>query len=475
MTASESPSRRSEDENVSTLLVKNADLVLTMDADRRQIRGGGLFVRDHVVEQVGPAAELPETADQVVDARGMVLMPGLINTHHHLYQTLTRAIPGAQDAELFDWLCRLYPIWGEMTEEAVYTSALIGMAEMALTGCTTTTDHLYLFPNDCTIDAEIRAAQELGMRFQPTRGSMSLGESKGGLPPDHVVQDEDAILADCQRVIERYHDPHPYAMVRIGLAPCSPFSVTPDLMREAASLARSYQNVLLHTHVAETRDEENFCLEKFGARPAEYMRRLGWVGPDVWWAHAIWLNDDEIAMLAETGTGVAHCPSSNMRLGSGIAKIREMRDAGVKVGLAVDGSASNDTCNVLEEARNALLLQRVLKGAAAFSVMEALELGTLGSAAVLNRDDIGQLAPGKAADFVGVRLNRLELAGGAIHDPVAALLLCPARGVDVSFINGRQVVRDGQVVGLDLPPLIERHNRLAAEMAAKHPYVEKRG
>lgn len=454
---------------MTTLLVKNAEVVLTMNPDRPTIRKGGLFVRDNVIEQVGTSADLPQDADRIVDATGMIIAPGLINTHHHMYQTLTRAVPGANDAELFDWLVRLYPIWGELTQEAVYTSAFIGMAEMILTGCTTTTDHLYLYPNDCTIDAEIKAAADIGMRFQPTRGSMSLGRSKGGLPPDHVVQEEDAILKDCQRVIEKFHDPRPYAMVRIGLAPCSPFSVTTELMIEAAKLARTYDNVLLHTHVAETCDEENFCLERFGARPAAYMERVGWTGPDVWWAHAIWLNDDEIKMLAETRTGVAHCPSSNMRLGSGIAKIREMRDAGVKVGLAVDGSASNDTCNVIGEARNALLLQRVTKGAAAFTVMDALSLGTVGSAAVLNRDDIGQLAPGKAADFIGVKLNRLEMAGGAIHDPVAALLMCPPHGVDMSFINGRQVVADKKLVGVDLEPMIDRHNALAQEMVARHP------
>lgn len=454
---------------MTTLLVKNADVVLTMVPDRPTIRNGGLFVRDNVIEQVGETENLPADADRTIDASGMIVAPGLINTHHHLYQTLTRAVPGANDAELFDWLVRLYPIWGEMTQEAVYTSAFVGMAEMILTGCTTTTDHLYLYPNDCSIDAEIKAAHDLGMRFQPTRGSMSLGRSKGGLPPDHVVQEEDAILKDCQRVIEQYHDPKPYGMVRIGLAPCSPFSVTTDLMVEAAKLARTYDNVLLHTHVAETRDEEQFCIDRFGDRPAAYMARVGWTGPDVWWAHAIWLDDDEIRMLAETRTGVAHCPSSNMRLGSGIAKIREMRDAGVKVGLAVDGSASNDTCNVIGEARNALLLQRVTKGAAAFTVMDALSLGTVGSAAVLNRDDIGQLAPGKAADFIGVKLNRLEMAGGAIHDPVAALLLCPPHGVDMSFINGRQVVADAKLVGVDLEPVIARHNALAKEMVARHP------
>jgi 8-oxoguanine deaminase len=455
---------------MTTLLVRNADVVLTMVAGQSPIRNGGLFVRDNVIEQAGPSDALPQTADKVVDARGMIVAPGLINTHHHLYQTLTRAVPGANDQELFDWLVRLYPIWGELTQEAVYTSAYIGMSEMILTGCTTTTDHLYLYPNDCTIDGEIKAAIDLGMRFQPTRGSMSLGRSKGGLPPDHVVQEEDAILKDCQRAIEQWHDPKPYAMVRIGLAPCSPFSVTTDLMIEAAKLARTYDNVLLHTHVAETRDEEQFCIDRFGDRPAAYMERVGWTGHDVWWAHAIYLNDDEIRMLAETKTGVAHCPSSNMRLGSGIAKIREMRDAGVKVGLAVDGSASNDTCNVIGEARNALLLQRVTKGAAAFTVMDALSLGTVGSAAVLNRDDIGQLAPGKAADFIGVKLNRLEMAGGAVHDPVAALLLCPPHGVDISFINGRQVVADAKLVGVDLEPMIARHNAIAREMVARHPY-----
>jgi len=407
----------------------------------------------------------------VLDASGMVVLPGLINTHHHLYQTLTRALPGAQDAELFDWLTRLYPVWGEMDDEAVYHSALIGLAEMALSGCTTSTDHLYIYPNDSTLDATIRAAADLGIRFHPTRGSMSLGQSAGGLPPDRLVEAEDAILADCQRVIQRHHDPEPYSMLRVGLAPCSPFSVTGDLMREAAALARSYDKVYLHTHVAETQDEERFCLEKFGVRPAEYMRQLGWVGPDVWWAHAVWLDEAEIQMLAETGTGVAHCPSSNMRLGSGIAKIRQMRQSGVKVGIALDGSASNDSNDLLLEARMALLLQRVAQGASAFTVLEALELATLGSAAVIGRDDLGKLAPGKAADFIGVRLDRLELAGGAVHDPVAALLLCTPHGVDLSVINGRVVVRSGRLEGIEVEPLIERHNQLARAMAARHPVL----
>jgi len=454
-----------------TLLLKNAAALLTMDPRQPLIEAGGLLVRDNVIELAGPSADLPQQADSVLDAAGMVVLPGLINTHHHLYQTLTRALPGAQDAELFDWLTRLYPVWGEMDDEAVYHSALVGLAEMALSGCTSSTDHLYMYPNDSSLDATIRAAADLGIRFHPTRGSMSLGQSAGGLPPDRLVEAEDAILSDCQRVIQRYHDPEPYSMLRVGLAPCSPFSVTGDLMRQTAALARSYEKVYLHTHVAETRDEEHFCLEKFGVRPAEYMRQLGWVGPDVWWAHAIWLDEAEIQMLAETGTGVAHCPSSNMRLGSGIAKIRQMRDSGVKVGIALDGSASNDANDLLLETRLAMLLQRVAQGASAFTVLEALELATLGSAAVIGRDDLGQLAPGKAADFIGVRLDRLELAGGAVHDPVAALLLCTPRGVDLSVINGRVVVRNGRLEGIELEPLIERHNQLARAMAARHPVV----
>jgi cytosine/adenosine deaminase-related metal-dependent hydrolase len=452
-----------------TLLLKNAAALLTMDPRQPLIEAGGLLVRDNVIELAGPSADLPQQADSVLDASGMVVLPGLINTHHHLYQTLTRALPGAQDAELFEWLTRLYPVWGEMDDEAVYHSAFIGLAEMVLSGCTTSTDHLYMYPNDSSLDATIRAAADLGIRFHPTRGSMSLGQSSGGLPPDRLVEAEDAILADCQRVIERHHDPQPYSMLRVGLAPCSPFSVTGDLMRQTAALARSYEKVYLHTHVAETRDEERFCLEKFGVRPAEYMRQLGWTGPDVWWAHAIWLDDDEIRMLAETGTGVAHCPSSNMRLGSGIAKIRQMRQSGVKVGIALDGSASNDANDLLLEARMAMLLQRVAQGAPAFTVLEALELATLGSAAVIGRDDLGQLAPGKAADFIGVRLDRLELAGGAVHDPAAALLLCTPHGVDLSVINGRVVVRNGRLEGIDLEPLIGRHNQLARVMASRHP------
>jgi 8-oxoguanine deaminase len=458
---------------VSTLLVKNADVVIPMDDQRRQIRGGGVFVKDNVIQQVGRTDELPTSADQVVDAKGLAVLPGLVNTHHHFYQTLTRAVPGAQNEELFDWLVRLYPIWGEMDDEAVYVSTLTAMAELILSGCTTSSDHLYLYPNGATLDAQARAAREIGMRFTVTRGSMSLGRSKGGLPPDHVVQEEDEILKDCQRVIEKYHDPSEYSMLRVGLAPCSPFSVTADLLKQSAKLARAYKNVTLHTHVAETRDEETFTMQRVGMRPAAYMQSVDWVGPDVWWAHAIFLNDDEIKMLAETGTGVAHCPSSNMRLGSGIARVREMVAAGVRVGLGVDGSASNDSSHMLAEARTALLLQRVKGGAAAFSVQEALELATRGSAAVLGRADIGMLAPGKAADLIGVNLNTVSMAGGAVHDPLAALLLCTVDRVDLSVINGQVVVREGKLATLDLEKLIEEHNQIAARMVGKHPEPER--
>jgi cytosine/adenosine deaminase-related metal-dependent hydrolase len=436
-----------------------------MDDLCRRIVGGGLYAEGNVIRQVGPTAELPPTADQTIDAHGMVVLPGLINTHHHLYQSLTRALPAAQDAELFDWLRTLYPIWAGLTGEAVCVSALVALSELILSGCTTAADHLYLYPNSSRIDDEIRAARQLGMRFHPNRGSMSLGRSRGGLPPDSVVEDEEAILSDCERAVEQYHDPAPYSMCRIVIAPCSPFSVSPELMRASALFARE-RGLTLHTHVAETLDEEAFCLREFHVRPVELMRQLGWVGPDVWWAHCVYLNDDEIALMAATGTGVAHCPSSNMRLGSGIAPVRAMIDAGVKVGLAVDGSASNDSGHMLAEARQAMLLQRVKLGATALSAEEALWLGTRGGAAVLGRDDIGCLAPGMAADFVGVRLDRLAFAG-AQADPLAALLFCAPPTVDLSVIDGRVVVREGQLLGVDLPGAVARHNELARELLQK--------
>jgi len=448
---------------MSTLLLKNARLLATLDARRRKIPDGGIYVRGNIIESVGPTSELPTQADRVIDASDMVVLPGLINTHHHLYQTLTRALPAVQNARLFDWLVYLYPIWANLTAEAVYHSALVGLAELLLSGCTTVSDHLYLVPNDASHDHEIRAAQELGVRFHPCRGSMSLGRSQGGLPPDSVVESEAEIIADCERLVARFHDPAPYSMLRIVVAPCSPFSVTGESMRRSAAWAREH-GLTMHTHVAETRDEEHYCLEKFGCRPVEYMRRLDWLGPDVWFAHAVYLDDDEIRLMAGTGTGVAHCPSSNMRLGSGIAPIREMLDAGVKVGLAVDGSASNDSSHMLAEARMALLLQRVVKGAAALTVDEALEMATLGGARVLGRDDIGALAPGMAADFIGINLNRLSFAGAACHDPLGSLVLCTPPNVDLSVINGRVVVEDGTIPGFDMEWAIARQNEMARAM-----------
>ncbi len=448
---------------MSTLLVRHAKLLVTMDDEQRQIRDGALFVRDNVIERVGPTAELAAlTADRVIDAHGKVVLPGLINTHHHLYQTLTRAVPAAQNATLFGWLKTLYPIWAEMDADAVYTSALVGCAELMLSGCTTTSDHLYIFPNGARLDDEIRAAREIGIRFHASRGSMSLGESRGGLPPDRVVESEDAILRDTQRLIETYHDPRPCAMLRIVIAPCSPFSVTPDLMREAARLARAY-NVHLHTHLAETKDEERFCLEQFGHRPVEYAEELEWAGPNVWYAHGVHVNQREIERMARAGTGVAHCPTSNMRLASGIAPVRAYLDHGVHVGLGVDGSASNDGSHLLAEARQAMLLQRVMGNPAGLTAPEALWLGTRGGAAILGRDDIGQLAPGKAADFIALDAGTLDLAGGQ-HDLLAALIFCAPQKVDLSVINGKVVVQDGQLTTLDLGPVIERHNRISQRM-----------
>jgi 8-oxoguanine deaminase len=449
---------------MSTLLVQHVESLVTMDDDRRRISDGGLFVRDNVIEQVGPTADLPAEADRIINARGTIVLPGLVNTHHHLYQTLTRAVPAAQDATLFQWLKTLYPIWAGLTAEAIYTSALVGLAELMISGCTTASDHLYIYPNDCRIDDEIQAAQEIGIRFHASRGSMSLGESKGGLPPDRVVEDEDFILKDTQRAIETYHDPAPYAMLRVVVAPCSPFSVTPDLMREATALARAY-NVRLHTHLAETLDEEQFCLRQFGRRPVEYAEDLGWVGGDVWHAHCVHLNEQEVALFARTGTGVCHCPSSNMRLASGIAPVRAYLDAGVGVGLGVDGSASNDSSHLLAEARMALLLQRVSGNPAGLSAEEALWLATRGGALVLGRDDVGELSPGKAADFIGFRLKRLDYAG-ALHDPLAALVFCTPQRVDFSVINGQVVVHDGYLLTIDLEPVIERHNRIAHKLVS---------
>lgn len=452
---------------MSTQLFCHAAVLVSMDDHRSEIRDGGLFVRDGFIEQVGPTTQLPLEADEIIDLSGCIVFPGLINTHHHFYQTLTRAVPAAQNANLFTWLKTLYPIWARLQPRDIYLSTQLALAELALSGCTTASDHLYLFPNGSRLDDEIQAGLEIGMRLHASRGSMSLGESQGGLPPDRVVEKEDAILADSRRLIEAYHDPNPGSMTQIVLAPCSPFSVSADLMRQSAALAREY-GVHLHTHLAETQDEEAFCMEKVGYRPVAYMDVLNWTGPDVWFAHSVHVDQAEIQLYAQTSCGVAHCPTSNMRLASGIPPILEMLSAGVKVGLGVDGSASNDGSNLLEEVRQAMLLSRVRAGLLGASLSgdrnpplmtarQALELATRGSAAVLGRADLGSLEAGKCADFFAVKLERLEYAGG-LHDPVAAVVFCSPVRADFTVVGGRFVVKEGQLVTIDLANLVRQHN-----------------
>lgn len=457
---------------MKTLLIRHAQLLVTMDDHRREITDGGLFIRDGFIERVGTTADLPQTADEILDLAGYIVLPGMVNTHHHFYQTLTRAVPAAQNANLFNWLKTLYPIWARMTAEDIRISTQTALAELALSGCTTASDHLYLFPNGSRLDDEIEAAAEVGLRLHASRGSMSLGESKGGLPPDSVVDSEERILADSERLINRYHDPNPGSMVQIVLAPCSPFSVTGKLMKQSAELARKY-GVHLHTHLAETQDEEEFCLQQFGYRPVAYMQSVDWVGEDVWFAHSVHVSQEEIQLYAREGCGVAHCPSSNMRLASGIAPLMEFLKAGVETGLGVDGSASNDSSHMLAEARQAMLLARLnagLKGASLsstgeeiLSVRQALEVATRGGASVLGRKDIGSLEVGKCADFIAFDLNHLDYAG-ALHDPVAALLLCQPRGVDYSYVNGKPVIQEGHLMGLDLEKQIRIHNKAAARL-----------
>ena len=478
---------------MSTLLIKNAHIV-TMDDHQREIPEGGLFIRRGLIQEVGPMSELPPTADEVMDLKGHIVLPGLVNTHHHFYQTLTRAVPAAQDVNLFNWLTTLYPIWARIRPEDIFTSTQTALAELALSGCTTASDHLYLFPNGSKLDDEIAAAQEIGLRLQASRGSMSLGASQGGLPPDSVVDSEDSILKDSQRLIEEFHDAKTGAMVQIVLAPCSPFSVTKDLMKQSAKLAREY-GVHLHTHLAETEDEEQFCLQKFGHRPVGYMQEVDWVGDDVWFAHAVWVNAEEIQVFAKHNCGVAHCPTSNMRLASGIAPLKEYRAAGVNVGLGVDGSASNDGSHLLAEVRNAMLLSRVKEGITGFSLTsssspdgrgefaaqnphllsgegsgvrelmtarEALYLGTRSGAAVIGRNDIGSLEAGKCADFFAVNLNRIGYAG--MHDPVAAVVFGQPANVDYTVVGGKFIVKEGQLVTVDEQKLVEKHNKAAKRL-----------
>jgi cytosine/adenosine deaminase-related metal-dependent hydrolase len=448
-----------------SLLVKNIHTLVTMDRDRRELHNAAIFVRDNVIEQVGLTSELPQTADEVLDLQGKhIVLPGLVNTHHHFFQVLTKVIPTAQNCDLFNWLKTLYPIWANLTSESIYISAQMAAAELILSGCTTASDHLYIYPNDCQLDDEIDAIQTIGLRFHASRGSMSLGESQGGLPPDRLVEKEADILKDSQRLIEQYHDSSRYAMLRMTLAPCSPFSVSTDLMRESANMARSYTSVRLHTHLAENQSDIDYSLSKFGKTPEDYAESVGWLGDDVWHAHCVKLSDDAILKFGRTGTGVAHCPCSNMRLASGIAPIRKMLNHRVPVGLGVDGSASNDTGNLLQEARTAFLLARVNEcDPTSMSARDILEIATLGGAKVLGRDDIGAIAPNMAADFIAIDIERSQFAG-AQQDLVSALIFCPVPSVDYSFINGRKIVDRGQLTTLDLPMLIERTNKIARQL-----------
>ena len=472
---------------MSTLLIKNAQCVATFDdvnpAKGRELLQASVFVRDNLIESIGPAADLPQTADEVIDARGHLVMPGLINTHHHMCQSLTRAIPAVQNAELFSWLHGLYPIWSGLTPEMIRVSTQVAMAELLMSGCTTSSDHLYIYPNRVRLDDSIEAARQIGMRFTASRGSMSVGQSQGGLPPDSVVEAEDFILKDTQRLIETYHDMSFGAMVHVAVAPCSPFSVSRDLMRESAKLARHY-GVRLHTHLAENDHDLAYSKEKFNCTPTQYAQDLGWLGHDVWHAHCVKLDDEGISLFASTRTGVAHCPCSNMRLASGIAPIRKMINAGVPVGLGVDGCASNDAGHLVNEARQAMLLARVGRalqppstdasgrtffgcdlGPSEMTARDALSVATRGGAEVLGRKDIGHLAPGMCADLALFDLRTLAFAGGAVHDPVGSLLLCASPQAAYTVVNGCVVVREGQLATVELLPLIERHNQLAKQLA----------
>jgi cytosine/adenosine deaminase-related metal-dependent hydrolase len=458
---------------MASLLLKNISVLVTMDDQRRELQNTHLLIKDGFIEAIGNFDETPEPVDQIIDLSGHIVFPGLVNTHHHFYQTLTRAVPKAQNANLFNWLVTLYPIWARLTPEDIRISTQTALSELAFSGCTTASDHLYLFPNGSKLDDEINAAAEVGLRLHASRGSMSLGESKGGLPPDSVVDTEVEILKDSQRLIETYHNSNPGSMVQIVLAPCSPFSVTPELMRQSAVLAREY-GVQLHTHLAETKDEEDFCIKMFGHRPVAYMQEVDWIGDDVWFAHSVHVNHDEMALYAHTGCGVAHCPGSNMRLGSGIAPILEMLKMGVDVGIGVDGSASNDGSHLLGEARLAMLLSRVgagLQGASRsaadtpplMSARQALEMATRGGASVLGRKDIGLLEVGKCADLFAIDLNRIDYAG-ALHDPVAAALFCTPQTVDLNIVGGKVIVKEGQMVTVDVPKLVEKHNQAAKRL-----------
>ena len=448
-----------------TLLIKNIHTLVTMDDKRREIRHGALLVRDNVIEQVGTTAELPDRADEVLDLEDRhIVLPGLVNTHHHFFQNLTRVTPAGQNGDLFQWLTAHYPLWSNLTAEGMYYSSQLAAAELILSGCTTASDHHYLFPNDCVLDEQIRAVDDIGLRFHASRGSMSVGESKGGLPPDSLVENEADILKDSQRLIEQYHDNSRFSMLRIVLAPCSPFSVSTELMKESAAMARSYPGVRLHTHLAENKGDVEYSLSQFKLTPGDYAESVGWLGNDVWHAHCVKLSDKAIDKFGQTGTGVAHCPCSNMRLASGIAPIRKMLNKNVPVGLGVDGAASNDATNLFHEARQAFLLARVRdESASVMTARDALQIATRGGAKVLGRDDIGYLAQGMAADFIAVNLDKPGYVGTQL-DPVAALIYCQTDSIDYSFINGKKVVDRGNLTTVELSSLTKKANQVAVNL-----------
>ena len=471
---------------MTTLLIQNAHTIATLNDAGDELSNASIFVRNNCIEAIGPAHALPSTADRVINAQHHVVIPGMVNTHHHMSQSLTRAIPGVQNAELFSWLRGLYPIWAGLQPDMIYASTQTAMAELLLSGCTTSSDHLYIYPNGVKLDDCIHAAREIGMRFVATRGSMSVGQSKGGLPPDRVVEQEDAILKDTQRLITQFHDASHGAMTQVAVAPCSPFSVSQDLMRLSVEMARHY-GVRLHTHLAENDHDIAYSLEKFNRTPTQYAEDLGWLGDDVWHAHCVKLDDEGISLFAATRTGIAHCPCSNMRLASGIAPIRKMIEVGVPVGLGVDGSASNDAAHMLNEARQAMLLARLRKSLEApqvtadgqtvfgcdtapmeMTARDALRLATRGGAEVLGRKDIGQLSVGYCADMALFDLRSLSFVGGAVHDAIGSLMLCSSAPTSYTIVNGRVVVSEGHLATLDLGRVIERHNQFAMQLAKGH-------
>ena len=449
---------------MSSILIKNVKEIVTMDKERNKLKGYSLLIKDNIISKI--ARDIKFKVDEIIDGSDYFLYPGLINTHHHFYQTLTRNIPQVQNVELFDWLKHLYPIWSRLTPEAIYYGSLVAMGELLKTGCTTAVDQFYVFPDGQPkelVDEEFRAAQEIGIRFHGSRGSMSLSKKDGGLPPDEVVQTEEEILADSQRVIEKFHDYKLFAMQRVVLAPCSPFSVTENLLRESIKLARNYK-VESHTHLAETKDEDEFCQETFCLRPLDYMKKVGWLGDDVWFAHCVHLTENEIDLLAETGTGVAHCPVSNQKLASGAANIPYMLKKKVAVGLAVDGSASNDSSNMIAELKAAFLMHRLIYGISSISAEEVLSMATNGGRDVLNQPEIGSLEEGKAADMFLINTKRLGFAGG-LSDSVSALVTSgDSQIVDITIVNGSIVVRDGRLVTIDEEKVAEIANKISQKM-----------